>query len=173
MQCIGIKRLQRLLDCILCSPMDMLPKPIIREMTYDDLDAVMAIEALSYPVPWKREHFGHELSAPHSFPFIVEVGGAVVGYVCLMLLFEEAQILNVAVAPAARGCGLARKLLLFACALAREKGAEIMALEVRASNRSAISLYHSLGFERTGIRANYYEGKDDALLMEKHIKEDN
>ena len=143
----------------------------IRPMIEDDLVAVVAIEAASYFTPWKREHFQSEIEARYSWPFVAVEGGAVVGYVCLMSLFEEAQILNIAVLPGQRGRGIARILLEFAFLQALEKGAETVALEVRATNTAAIKLYEWIGFRRTGVRLKYYEGVDDALLMEKSLKE--
>lgn len=140
-------------------------------MTGNDLDAVLAIEIASYSTPWSREHFRSELEGRYSRPLVAVEAGNVVGYVCLMSLFEEAQILNIAVMPGKRGRGIARMLLEQAFRLALEQGAEIMALEVRASNRSAISLYQQLGFKRTGIRAGYYDSVEDAILMEKTLKE--
>jgi [ribosomal protein S18]-alanine N-acetyltransferase len=139
----------------------------IRPMIEPDLDAVLAIEQASFPSPWKRDHFLHEIAAPHSYPFVAEYNGIVAGYVCMTALFEEAQILNIAVDPAMRGRGIARILMKQAFVLAREKGAEVMALEVRASNAAAITLYEQCGFTRTGLRQKYYEGRDDAVLMEK------
>ena len=62
-------------------------------------------------------------------------------------------------------------LLEQAFRLALEKEAETMALEVRASNSAAISLYEQLGFIRVGIRARYYDSFEDAILMEKTLKE--
>ena len=142
----------------------------IRPMTDTDLESVLAIERASFPHPWRYEHFLHELSSPHSFPLVaVTAEGAVGGYVCLMSLFEEAQILNIAVARHLRGRGIARVLLEHAVAVAREKQAGIMTLEVRASNGAAIALYERFGFCRTGIRPKYYEGVEDALLMEKSL----
>lgn len=139
-------------------------------MTDTDLESVLAIERASFPHPWRYEHFLHELSSPHSFPFVaVAEEGAVGGYVCLMSLFEEAQILNIAVAPYLRGRGIARALLEHAVAIAREKRAEIMMLEVRVSNKAAIALYERFGFSRAGVRPKYYEGVEDALLMEKSL----
>jgi ribosomal-protein-alanine N-acetyltransferase len=88
-----------------------------------------------------------------------------------MSLFEEAQILNIAVAPDRRGRGVARLLMEQAFSRAREEGAEFVALEVRASNNSAIALYEQFGFKQVGIRARYYDGTEDALLMEKIVKE--
>lgn len=140
-------------------------------MTAADLDAVLQIEQSSFPLPWKREHFLHEIEAPHSFPFVAEIDGKVAGYVCLMSLFEEAQILDIAVACEQRGRGVGRILMEKAFAVAGEKGAEIMALEVRESSSAAIGLYQALGFRQVGSRANYYESRENAVLMEKNIKE--
>ena len=94
-------------------------KPDIRAMTATDLDEVLAIEQASFRTPWKREHFESELSGRYSFPFVAESGGRIVGYVCLMSLFEEAQILDIAVSPDQRGRGIALALLEHACAVAR------------------------------------------------------
>lgn len=140
-------------------------------MVEDDLDAVLAIETASYPTPWNGEHFRNEIAARYSWPLVAVEEGVVVGYLCLMSLFEEAQILNVAVSPERRGTGIARVLLEHAFRRALAEGAEVMALEVRASNRAAISLYEQLGFTRVGIRAGYYESAEDAILMEKQLKE--
>lgn len=145
--------------------------PVIRPMTEMDLDAVLAIEQISFPTSWLREHFRHEIDAPHSFPFVAEQNGTVIGYVCVMSLFEEAQILDIAVAPEQRGRGVGLSLAEFAIGLARENGAELIALEVRASSTAAIGLYERLGFIRAGMRANYYESSVDAILMEKNLKE--
>ena len=167
----GLKRLQERPLCLLCAVMNVLQLFNLRPMTEDDLDAVMAIETASYTTPWKAEHFRDELAARFSWPLVADEEGNVVGYVCLMSLFEEAQILNIAVSPGQRGRGIARMMMEGAIRLAREKGAEKVALEVRASNAAAISLYGQLGFERVGVRSGYYEASEDAILMEKSIKE--
>lgn len=146
---------------------------IIRTMRESDLNAVLTIEHASFSVSWRREHFQHELGASHSFPFVAEVDGTVAGYVCLQSLFEEAQILDIAVNPHQRGQGLARTLMEHAFTIAQMHGAEFMALEVRESNFPAIILYERLGFIRTGVRQGYYEGKEDAVLMEKNLRGDS
>lgn len=164
-------RLQEKQLCLLCPAMDDATKMMIRPMTEKDLDAVTAIERASYTTPWTSDHFLNEITASYSWPFVVVMGGVVVGYLCLMCLFEEAQILNIAVGPDFRGRGIARVMLNRAFLLALEQGAEFMALEVRSSNSAAISLYEQLGFKKTGIRVRYYEHTEDAILMEKSIKE--
>lgn len=141
----------------------------IRPMTESDLDAVSAIEQASFSAPWQREHFLHEINAQYSFPFVAVSGDVVVGYVCLMSLFEEAQILDIAIVSPGRGKGIARILMEHAAAFARQCGAEFLSLEVRASNIPAISLYERCGFIRTGKRQGYYEGREDAVLMRKPL----
>jgi ribosomal-protein-alanine N-acetyltransferase len=135
-----------------------------------DIDSVMEIERASFTAPWRRDHFLHEIAAPHSFPLVAMLEGRLAGYVCLMSLFEEAQILDIAVTSELRGRGVAVALMASATALAVEKGAETLALEVRSTNSAAIALYERLGFRRSGLRTRYYEGIDDALLMEKHLQ---
>ncbi|MEI6215505.1 MAG: ribosomal protein S18-alanine N-acetyltransferase [Desulfuromonadales bacterium] len=144
--------------------------PIIRPMTSSDLDAVLAIEQASFPHSWKREHFEHEIDSPHSFPFVAADETGVLGYVCLMSLFEEAQILDIAVSHDQRGRGVARLLLDYAFGIASGEGAEVLALEVRETNMAAIKLYEGMGFSRCGSRPRYYDGVDDAVLMEKCLK---
>ena len=86
-----------------------------------------------------------------------------------MSLFEEAQILDIVVTPEKRGKGIAMLLMSHAISVAQEKGAEVLALEVRASNIDAITLYEKCGFVQTGVRQKYYEGREDAVLMEKRL----
>jgi len=141
----------------------------VRPMTEADLDRVLAIETASFSAPWTRDHFVNELKTGHSFPYVAVVSDVVVGYLCLLVLFEEAQILDIAVDPNQRGRGIARMLMDHAISVARENAAELLSLEVRISNVAAITLYDRCGFVRTGLRQKYYEGREDAILMEKRV----
>ena len=86
-----------------------------------------------------------------------------------MVVFEDAEILNVAVAPSFRRQGLGVKLLLALEAYAKENGAERLLLEVREGNVSARGLYEKQGFSSFGIRKNYYEDGENAVVMQKTI----
>lgn len=53
-------------------------------------------------------------------------------------------------------------------AAAKERGANMMTLEVRKSNYVAQNLYSKLGFEPIGIRRGYYmDDREDAVIMLK------
>jgi ribosomal-protein-alanine N-acetyltransferase len=75
---------------------------------------------------------------------------------------DEHEILNLAVAPAARRRGVARLLLKRAL---ERSGAWF--LEVRQSNLPAIQLYESAGFERVGKRENYYRDPPGSAIVMK------
>ncbi|MEN8803398.1 MAG: GNAT family N-acetyltransferase, partial [Thiogranum sp.] len=64
--------------------------------------------------------------------------------------------------------GIGSKLMKHFLQLARRHDADIVMLEVRPSNVSAVSLYEKMGFNEIGVRRNYYpadEGREDALLL--------
>jgi len=140
---------------------------VICPMTAADLDKVLEIEFASFPRPWNRDHFLDELKSPHAFPLTAfDRDGTVIGFICPMQILDEGHILDVAVHPDFRGTGVGRMLVEKVLRECRERGAEFVSLEVRLSNRSAISLYTMLGFVESGRRRNYYENGEDALLME-------
>jgi ribosomal-protein-alanine acetyltransferase len=74
---------------------------------------------------------------------------------------DEAELLNLAVAPEWRGQGVGARLLE-EC-LRRNPGE--MFLEVRESNQRAITLYERYGFQRTGIRPAYYDNPVEAGIV--------
>ena len=141
----------------------------IRPMTSSDVDNALAIERESFLAPWTREHFLQEIASEISFPLVATREENFIGYVCAASLFEEAQILDIAVAPSHRKKGVGEALLKRAVDIARERGAEVILLEVRESNTAAIKLYEKSGFLRYSTRKKYYEGKEDALLMRKTL----
>ncbi len=136
-------------------------------MTQADLDAVMRIEPTIYSHPWTRGNFKDSLDSGYS-AWVMESAGEVLGYALVMLVLDEAHLLNISIAKAYQGQGLGRFLLAHMVAVSRQHGATNLFLEVRASNRQAIGLYEAMGFCEMGIRRNYYpahHGREDAVLM--------
>ncbi|MEK6788396.1 MAG: ribosomal protein S18-alanine N-acetyltransferase [Pseudomonadota bacterium] len=141
-------------------------KPVIRVMTTDDLPAVFVIEQVSHPSPWPMK--GLQESLQNHAAFVLEQGGAVIGFAFVQRILDEAHLLDIAVAPSQRGQGLGRELLRQLMDEVLAVGVTIWFLEVRVSNLAAISLYQSLGYNELSLRRNYYDGpdgKEDALLM--------
>jgi ribosomal-protein-alanine N-acetyltransferase len=144
----------------------------IEPMTPAHLPAVVAIEAVSFPLPWTGEMFAAEMKHAFSRCSVAvddagQGGEAVVrGYIVYWLTADEVQLHDVAVAPAHRGRGIARQLMESMLAEGRRHQAARAFLEVRVGNASAIALYERLGFARIGKRRAYYRDNDeDALVM--------
>jgi [ribosomal protein S18]-alanine N-acetyltransferase len=145
----------------------------IRPMTEADLTAVLCIEQFCFPRAWTREHFLAEIGSERGTPVVVELDGRVAGYLCLTVLLDEAEILDVAVDPALQGRGIGAQLVQWACDEAIQRGARLLLLEVRATSQPAIALYERFGFQRIALRKAYYEDNIDAVLMDKKLmKED-
>lgn len=139
----------------------------VRPMAAADLAEVEAIEAATFPNPWPLEALAHEhRDNPHCFSFVAEAEGAVAAYAFLWVIFEEAHLVNIAVAEAFRGRGYGEAMLVHLLRTARAQGAERIHLEVREANAPAIALYRKYGFEVLGRAERYYTDGAAALFME-------
>jgi ribosomal-protein-alanine N-acetyltransferase len=91
------------------------------------------------------------------------------GLVLARAIAGEAEILTLAVLPAARRQGLGLALMTAALARAAAAGAATMLLEVAADNVAAQRLYAVLGFVEVGRRRRYYADGRDALVLRRAL----
>lgn len=132
-----------------------------------DIDAVLAVEQDAYPFPWTRANFADSLASGYS-AWCCRIGGTLVGHAVMMLVLDEAHLLNITVAPAWQRRGHGAFIMNHLFGVARSYGAKRMFLEVRPSNTQGQALYKRLGFETIGRRRGYYpagEGREDAVVM--------
>lgn len=138
----------------------------LRAMTTTDLPAVCAIEKQVQYAPWTDKLFADGLD--RHLCLVAEQGGQIVGFAVVQFVLDEASLLNIAVDPQLQKQGIGRILLDEVIHRAMVKQATTVFLEVRASNRRAITLYQMAGFNEMGLRKNYYpsnNGKEDAVMM--------
>lgn len=139
---------------------------VIRKGTKEDIEAIYAIELESFSVPWSLESITKELENEMAYYVVAEEAGQVLGYAGLWDVVGEGQITNIAVRPSGRRKGIGKKLVEGLMAYGKEKGLEVLILEVRESNEAAIKLYSQAGFKDIGKRKNYYtKPTEDAILM--------
>ncbi len=142
-------------------------------MEEEDISAVVEIENLCYPNPWREMTFRGELyNQPVSFPFVMvhKYQRRIIGYVIFWCIKDRAMINNIAVHPDFRRMGIAEAVMRQVLDQIRKAKAGLVTLEVRPSNIAARSLYKKLGFEVLGIRENYYhDPPEDALIMGKFL----
>lgn len=126
--------------------------------------ALADLHAGAFDAPWSAAAFADLLGQAGVF-----LEGDADGFVLIRTVADEAEILTLAVRPAARRKGLGARLLRDATVRAAAIGATRVFLEVAEDNAPARALYGALGFEAAGRRPRYYPRADgpaaDALLL--------
>ena len=145
---------------------------VIRDSCADDMDAVMDIMTAAFPATygeaWTRSQCAGILPMAGVALRIATRGDTICGFALIRAIVDEAELLLIAVAPAAQHQGIGAALLDDFIAFARSRGASRLHLEVRDGN-SAMVLYERAGFTLAGRRRDYYRGRDghnrDALTL--------
>lgn len=147
------------------------PRLAFVPMRETDVDAVAAAERRTYAFPWTTGNFVDSLKAGHS-AWVCREDGDLVGYAVLMMVVDEAHLLNITILPEAQRRGLGSELLGQMFAVARHHGAVRMLLEVRPGNVAGLALYRRFLFSEIGRRRGYYPGRDgreDAIVMAREL----
>lgn len=152
-----------------------LPRPLLRRMRSDDLDAIMDIEVRAYRYPWTRGIFQDCLRVGYScWVYQDTETDSVIAYGVMTFAVDECHLMNITVRPELQGQGIGRRLLRDLVEMSRLAGAVKVLLEVRPSNTTALELYRTEGFEQVGSRKNYYPavaGREDAYVLVRSLVE--
>jgi ribosomal-protein-alanine N-acetyltransferase len=129
--------------------------------------ALARLHALVFPPAesWSAALFASQLAVPGVFGLLLPEAGLVLARAAA----DEAEIMTLAVIPAARRAGLGAALLRAAEARAAAAGARSMFLEVAPGNAAARALYASAGYAEVGRRPRYYPDGSDALLLARAL----
>ncbi len=155
-------------------------------MTTADVNRVLEIAAsLSAAPDWPRHAYLDAVNSAAAVPRLALVAAApsapnqgpsgpnsviVQGFAIASLLPPRAELETIAVAEPIQRCGVGLMLLAALLAELKLAGVRELQLEVRASNRPAISFYRAVGFVQAGRRTRYYSHpKEDALLMSAQL----
>ncbi|MGH7187332.1 MAG: ribosomal protein S18-alanine N-acetyltransferase, partial [Pseudomonadota bacterium] len=144
----------------------------MRPMEERDVAAVYAIEKAAYEFPWTKGVFADCVRAGYP-TWVMEYDGELCAYSIMTVSAGEAHLLNLCVKPGHHRRGFGRALLDQMIALARQKNAEVLFLEVRPSNHAAHQLYRTVGFNEIGTRPDYYpaqHGREDAVVLALQLK---
>jgi len=146
----------------------MMSDVVIRRMTHADLEQVIAIDQVSFSLPWPQRSFQYELDENFvSRCWVAEVDGRIAAMMVGWMMVDEMHIATIATHPDFRGRGIGKKILVHALCIARDTEGLVRAfLEVRENNVVALNMYRSLGFVEDGRRKEYYkDNNEDAVLM--------
>ena len=141
---------------------------VIRKMEPADCEAVYQIAKQTLPEHWSLEEICRVLQYDYNIYNVAyrAEDSCVVGFAGIMVINEDAELLNIAVSEEFQKIGIGLLLLQSVIVEARRHLAERMLLEVRESNEKARRLYCQNGFCELGIRKNYYtQPNENAIIM--------
>ena len=114
---------------------------MITTMNATHVSQVAELEKLCFSDPWSEKSVASELNNPLSLWLVALEGERLAGYVGSQTVLDETDMMNIAVHPDYRRCGVARQLVEELVAGLKRRGSRCLTLEVRASNDPARKLY--------------------------------
>jgi len=143
----------------------------VRELTHDDLPAVLELENLLFTDDaWSEQTYLGELKNPGGTRHyvVVEDDGVFAGWAGLAASGGQGDVLTIGVRPELQGRGIGATLLSALLEEAAVRGCREVFLDVRADNDRARRLYERFGFTAVGVRKRYYQPSGvDAIVMMK------
>jgi ribosomal-protein-alanine N-acetyltransferase len=142
---------------------------VIRRARPEDIEAIVAIEAESFPDPWNAEVFSETMTYLGETFFVATAGVKVIGFIAGG--FEDTgeelygHICNLAVTRTHRKRGVGTMLVRREEQQFAIQTATAVQLEVRLSNRTAQKFYRRLGYREVFQIAGYYSNGEDASVM--------
>lgn len=144
---------------------------MLRAMHPTDLEEVVYIDSLCFPIPWNKQQYTYELEDNHyANLYVLLKDDRIIGYIDFWVTFEICQLAKIAIHPAYRSKHYARELMDAMIKVAEHKGCENISLEVRCSNMIAQRLYETYNFIKVNVRKQYYQDNgEDALVLVKAL----
>ena len=142
---------------------------ILREIVEADEGAIADIEEECFALPWSEKGILAACKRSDFCGLVAQIGGETVGYLLGLSLFENAEVLRIAVKKKLRGQKIGGMILDGFFENVKARGAQKVFLEVRVSNLPAIFLYESRAFTRGRVREKYYENGESAVEMYKDL----
>ena len=118
----------------------------VEALTAELVPQAAKLEAECFSSPWSEESLMSETENGNSHFLAAVSGGELLGYIGV----QE---------------------IVGACEGAKMRKCEFITLEVRESNKNAIALYESEGFEKVGVRKNFYSfPTENGIIYTKYFQ---
>ena len=140
------------------------------ELSYDDIAAISQMEREYFGQPWSESSIATYAEKGNTIFVVARRGAEVVGYIAILCILDEGNLVSIAVHEKCREMGIATELLDIAYERAAARGVASIHLEVRESNAAAIRMYEKEGFAEVGRRKGFYsKPAEDAILYIKEL----
>ena len=145
----------------------------ITKMEIADLEKIENILVNDFDSFWSASILKNELENKQNLNSIYFVAKdekkEIVGFVGVLIIDTEANIMNIVVKKDKRLLGIGSQLLKFIIDYSKDQNLSSITLEVNEQNLPAINLYKKHNFKQVGLRKKYYNNKDNAILMTLEI----
>lgn len=150
--------------------LNMSTKITIRKFLASDINRIIEIEKASFPQgTYSKRRLKHLAQKhPNGF-FVAQSADKPVGYIIAYTRSKIIDFDSLAVDKKFRRLGIGRTLVNLILKRFGKKGFKKASLEVRISNKKALSFFQSLGFEIRKILKKYYRDGEDAFRLEKQL----
>ncbi len=136
----------------------------VEPVAAQDIAAIMGVMESAFDPAigeaWTAQQVAGLLSIPGTSLCAARCGDVVLGFALWRTLFDDAELLLIAVDPGAHSTGVGTALFKHVATECLSSGAHYLHVEVRTDN-PALYFYAKLGFEMVGIRPQYYRRKDN------------
>lgn len=139
----------------------------IRRATAADAQAILRLEALFPSDRMSARSVRRFIASPGARVLVAARNGELLGNLVLLTRrgSSTARIYSVIVDPCARGLGIGQQLVAAAETAAQALGCTEVALEVRADNTTARTMYAKRGYVVARELAGYYDDGADGLRL--------
>ena len=138
----------------------------LRQLGVEWIRPIVAFDRYCFPADFWKEADWQELlgDARAKYYALMENGEIIANVFCYDWAGEKdyLKIMNIAVHPAYRGKGLARKLLNYAAAECAGSGLRRICGETRESNRAMQKVFENCGYELKQVEKGYYQNPNES-----------
>lgn len=138
---------------------------MIKQATLEHINELLTLENKLFSAnhfPMSRGSFYYHIKHNRLYVFICE--DKIVAYILWLKRKTYDRLYSLGVSKEFRSKGIADALMQYSFAQLK---APAYTLEVKLSNRSAITLYEKYGFTKQKILSKYYPDESDGYLMKK------
>jgi [ribosomal protein S18]-alanine N-acetyltransferase len=140
----------------------------IRRFRWSDMERILQIEHAGFASDAYDRKLFAEFGRKYGDLFLVAARrGNLAGYIITSRRGNRAELVSIAVDPAARRTGAASALIESTLRRLRLRQVRRFSLMVRVTNRGARAFYQKYGFEKTRLVRDYYRNGSDAVRMVK------
>lgn len=141
----------------------------IGNMTLEDINLIETNFSENFDKFWSINILKEDLKNNSSRYIIAKIDNQIVGFAGIKIIFDEADIMNIAVKIDKRKLGIGSLMLQYLIHIANDFNCKVINLEVNENNIQAIHLYEKFDFKRIALRKKYYNNTDNAIIMQKQI----